>query len=73
MNFQRLPKTNKCGIVYIMIKTIPTKELQLRRIKRAEEACKRAQTDWSKNYWFSVFQKLCKKYDEMEYFRKTIH
>ena len=51
----------------------PTKKLQIRRIKRAEEACKRALTDWSKNYWFSVFQKLCKKYDEMEYFRKTIH
>ena len=73
MNFQRLPKTNKCGIVYIMIKTIPTKSLQIRRIKRAEEACKRATTDWSKNYWFNVFKKLCKKYNQMEYFRKTIH
>ena len=51
----------------------PTKKLQIRRIKRAEEACKRAQTEWSKNYWCSVFQKLCKKYDEMDYFRKTIH
>ena len=51
----------------------PTKKLQIRRIKRAEEACKRAETNWSKNFWFSVFQKLCKKYDEMEYFRKTIH
>ena len=28
--------------MYIMIKTIPTKKLQIRRIKRAEEACKRA-------------------------------
>ena len=56
-----------------MIKTIPTKSLQLRRIKRAEEACKRATTDWSKNYWFSVFKKLCEKYNQMEYFRKTIH
>ena len=68
-----LPKTSKCGIVYIMIKTIPTKELQTRRIKKAEEACKRATTDWSKNYWFNVFKKLCEKYNQMEYFRKTIH
>ena len=56
-----------------MIKLIPTKELQIRRIKKAEEACKRSTTDWSKNYWFNVFQKLCKKYDEMDYFRKQIH
>ena len=73
MNFQRLPKTNKCGIVYIMIKTIPTKELQLRRIKRAEEACKRSTTDWSKNFWFTTMKRLCEKYGEMDYFRKTIH
>ncbi len=57
----------------IKLKLIPTKELQTRRIKKAEEACKNAVTDWSKNYWFSVFQKLCKKYDQMDYFRKTIH
>ena len=68
-----LPKTSKCGIVYIMIKTIPTKELQTRRIKKAEEACKRATTDLYKNYWFNVFKKLCEKYNQMEYFRKTIH
>ena len=56
-----------------MIKLIPTKELQIRRIKRAEEACKRSTTDWSKNNWFNVFQKISKKYDEMDYFRKQIH
>ncbi len=56
-----------------MIKQIPTKKLQLRRIKKAEEACKRSTTDWSKNYWFNVFSKLCKKYGEMDYFRKQIH
>lgn len=61
----------KSDILIIMTK--PTKELQIRRIKKAEEACKRATTDWSKNYWFSVFQKLCKKYGQMDYFRKTIH
>ena len=56
--------------MYIMI----TKELKDVRIKNAEEACKKAKTDWSKNYWFSVFSKLCKMYNrEMDYFRKTIH
>ena len=58
---------------YIMIKTIPTKELQLRRIKRAEEACKRAETNWSKNFWFTTMKRLCEKYGEMDYFRKQIH
>ena len=58
---------------YIMIKTIPTKELQLRRIKRAEEACKRSTTDWSKNFWFTIMKRLCEKYGEMDYFRKQIH
>mgnify|MGYP001442646698 FL=1 len=61
----------KSDILIIMTK--PTKELQTRRIKKAEEACKRATTDWSKNYWFSVFQKLCEKYGQMDYFRKQIH
>ena len=61
----------KSDILIIMTK--PTKELQIRRIKKAEEACKRATTDWSKNYWFSVFQKLCNKYAQMDYFRTTIH
>ena len=61
----------KSDILIIMTK--PTKELQIRRIKKAEEACKRATTDWSKNYWFSVFQKLCEKYGQMDYFRKQIH
>ena len=56
-----------------MIKPIPTKELQIRRIKRCEEACKRATTDWSKNFWFTTMKKLCEKYDEMDYFRKVIH
>ena len=59
--------------MYIMIKTIPTKKLQLRRIKRAEEACKRSTTDWSKNFWFTTMKKLCEKYGKMDYFRKQIH
>ena len=61
----------KSDILIIMTKT--TKELQIRRIKRCEEACKRATTDWSKNFWFTTMKKLCEKYDEMDYFRKVIH
>ena len=26
-----------------------------------------------KNFWYGVFTKLCKKYNKMDYFRKTIH
>jgi len=46
---------------------------QVRRINNAENRCKNAMTDWSKNYWYNVFQKLCKKYGCEDYFRKTIH
>ena len=64
-----------------MLTTIDIKRLQLpkltpdqiRRINNAEVTCKNATTNWAKNYWYNVFQKLCKKYGEMEYFRKTIH
>ena len=46
---------------------------QIRRISNAERTCQNATTDWSKNYWFNVFQKLCEKYGAMDYFRKVIH
>jgi len=46
---------------------------QIRRINNAEVTCKNATTDWAKNYWYNVFQKLCKKYGCEDYFRKTIH
>ena len=53
-----------------MLTTIDIKRLQLpkltpdqiRRINNAEVTCKNATTDWAKNYWYNVFQKLCKKY-----------
>ena len=51
----------------------PTESLKDRRIKNAEKACRTSMTDWSKNFWFNVFSKLCKKYDRMDYFRKTIN
>jgi len=48
-------------------------ETQTRRIQSAEEACKRSTTNWSKNFWYNTFKKLCKKYNKMDYFRKSIH
>ena len=51
----------------------PTESLKDRRIKNAEKACRTSMTDWSKNFWFNVFSKLCKKYDRMDYLRKTIN
>ena len=51
----------------------PTDSLKDRRIKNAEKACRDSRTDWSKNFWFNVFSKLCKKYDRDDYFRKTIN
>ena len=48
-------------------------DTQNRRIKSAEEACKRSKEDWPKNFWFGVFKKLCTKYNKMDYFRKSIN
>ena len=47
--------------------------IQIRRINNAENTCKNAVSDWAKNYWYNVFQKLCKEYGCDDYFRKTIH
>jgi hypothetical protein len=46
---------------------------QIRRLSNAENACRKSTSNWSKEYWFLVFEKLCKKYDCMDYFRKVIH
>ena len=51
----------------------PIESLKDRRIKNAEKACRESRSDWSKNFWYSVFKKLCEKYDRMDYFRKTIN
>ena len=51
----------------------PTESLKDRRIKNAEKACRDSMTDWSKNFWFNVFSKLCKMYGREAYFRKTIN
>lgn len=47
--------------------------IQIRRLTNAENSCKIANTDWGKNYWYTVFHKLCEKYGAMDYFRKVIH
>ncbi len=44
-----------------------------RLINNAVTACKSAETDWSKNYWFGVFTKLCKKYNRSDLYNKHIH
>jgi len=46
---------------------------QIRRITNAEKACKNSDTNWTKNFWFNVLNKLCEKYGAMDYFRKVIH
>jgi len=51
----------------------PTESLKDRRIKNAEKACRDSMSDWSKNFWFNIFSKLCKKYGRDDYFRKTIN
>jgi len=50
-----------------------TESLKDKRIKNAETACRESMTDWSKNYWFNVFSKLCKMYGRDNYFRKVIN
>ena len=47
--------------------------IQIRRISNAETTCKNATTDWSKDFWYNVFKKLCVKYNCMNYSRKAIH
>ena len=44
-----------------------------RLISNAVTACKRAQTEWSKDYWFGVFTKLCKKYNRSDLYNNNIH
>ena len=46
---------------------------EIKRIDNARRACKEATTNWAKNYWFNVFEKLCKKYGHMDIFRRDIH
>ena len=31
-------------------------DLQMRRIRNAEDRCKKANTDWGKNFWYNTFK-----------------
>jgi len=55
------------------IKRILPDDLAMRRIKRAEKACREAQSDECKSFWYNTFKKLREKYDKMSYFNKTIN
>ena len=60
-------------IYYIMTMKNTNDDLVMRRIKRAEKACREAQDDKFKAFWYNTFKKLCEKYDKMAYFNKTIN
>ena len=55
------------------IKRIMPDDLAMRRIKRAEKACREAQNNDWKKFWYNTFKKLCEKYDKMAYFNRTIN
>ena len=55
------------------IKRIMPDDLAMRRIKRAEKACREARDDKFKAFWYETFRKLREKYDKMSYFNKTIN
>lgn len=64
---------NETMITNADINRIISPDLQMRRIKNAEDRCKKATTDRSKNFWYNTFKALCTKYDQLDYFRKAIH
>lgn len=49
------------------------KDTQERLINNAAKACKNAESDWAKNFWFSTFSKLCKKFDRTDLYNKHLH
>ena len=44
--------------------------MEMKKILNAERACKDSTTDWSKNFWYNVFRKLCVKYNRTSYFEQ---
>ena len=50
---------NKTMITNADIDRIIHPDLQMRRIKNAEDRCKKANTDWGKNFWYNTFKALC--------------
>ena len=47
--------------------------IQVKRLTNAENCCRNVMSNWAKGFWFGVFEKLCEKYNCMNYFRGTIH
>jgi hypothetical protein len=45
----------------------------VKKIDNAMKACKRAQSEWGKNYWFTVWKTLCQKYGRMDLYRKDLN
>lgn len=45
----------------------------VKRIDNAMKACKGAETDWAKKYWFNVWKTLCQKYKRMDLYNKDLH
>ena len=44
--------------------------MKMKKILNAEKACANSTTDWSKNFWYNVFRKLCVKYNRTSYFEQ---
>ena len=44
-----------------------------RLINNAVKACKGSTSDWAKDYWFGVFEKLCTKYKRTDLYNKHLH
>ena len=45
----------------------------VKKIDNAMKACKRSQSEWVKNYWFTVWKTLCRKYGRMDLYRKDLN
>jgi len=46
---------------------------QVKRIDKASKACKNAESDWAKNFWFNVWKTLCQKYGRYDLYLKDLH
>jgi len=42
-------------------------------INNAMKACKNAETNWAKDFWFNVWKTLCQKYGRMDLYNKDLH
>jgi|TARA_R110000822_G_scaffold62361_4_gene153817 hypothetical protein len=49
------------------------KGIEAKRLQNVRLTYKNAVTDWAKNYWFSVFKKLCVMYGVEKTYMKELH